>query len=283
MKHSVYSEYDSRQANLVESALLTVWPNLDPWFDDLVLVGGLVPRYICGDVAAPRVLPRPVTLDADLGIAVAASAGGMSSIQETLRDQGFRLTKNEGGVRYAKRVGDYTIPIDFLTDVPPNTHGTAMVDDIVANILPGINRALLTARNVTITGMDLTGVQQNLILRVCEVGPFLAMKLRAFASREQGKDAFDILYSLLHYDRGTEAAVSSFVEEVRADNAACPDALRCLELHFGSEKSLAPRKAADFFPGPVSSNDLSDVREQRLLIQQEMVNAANLLKAALRD
>ena len=182
----------------------------------------------------------------------------MSSIQETLRDQGFRLTKNEGGVRYAKRVGDYTIPIDFLTDVPPNTHGTAMVDDIVANILPGINRALLTARNVTITGMDLTGVQQNLILRVCEVGPFLAMKLRAFASREQGKDAFDILYSLLHYDRGTEAAVSSFVEEVRADNAACPDALRCLELHFGSENSLAPRKAADFFPGPVSSNDLSD-------------------------
>src|SRR5690348_6336828 len=143
MKHSVYTQYDSRQTNLVESALLTVWPNLDPWFDDLVLVGGLVPRYICGDVAAPRVLPRPVTLDADLGIAVAASAGGMSSIRETLRDQGFRSTENEGGVRYAKEVGDYTVPIDFLTDLPPNTHGTKLVDDIVANILPGINRALL--------------------------------------------------------------------------------------------------------------------------------------------
>src|SRR6185437_11026763 len=142
-----------------------------------------------------------------------------------------------------------------------NTHGTKLVDDIVANILPGINRALLTARNVNITGMDLTGVQQNLILRVCEVGPFLAMKLRAFISREQGKDAFDILYSLQHYDRGTEAAVSSFVEEVRADNAACPDALRCLELHFESENALGPRKAADFFPGPVSSNDTADARE----------------------
>jgi hypothetical protein len=107
------------------------------------------------------------------------------------------------------------------------------------------------------------------------------MKLRAFIQREEGKDAFDILYTLLHYDRGTAAAVAAFVEETRAGNAACPDALRCLEKHFHSEASLAPTKAARFFPGPATPNEPKDMHFQRLQIQQEMVNAAGLLKAAL--
>jgi len=107
------------------------------------------------------------------------------------------------------------------------------------------------------------------------------MKLRAFLHREAGKDAFDILYTLLHYDRGTAAAIDAFGAETRAENAACPDALRCLAKHFHSEASLGPTRAAEFFPGPVTSNEPADFRFQRLQIQQEMVNAARLLKAAL--
>jgi hypothetical protein len=151
----------------------------------------------------------------------------------------------------------------------------------VASVLPGINRALKTARAVTVTGQDLADQPQTATVRVCEAGPFLAMKLRAFIQREEGMDAFDILYTLLYYDRGTTAAVAAYVEETRAGNAACPDALRCLEKHFHSEASLAPTQAAQFFPGPVTPNEPADLRFQRLQIQQEMVNAARLLKAAL--
>jgi len=227
-------------------------------------------------------LPRPVTLDADMGIALGASAGGMSSLQFALLEKGFhKTTSPEGLIRYEKRIGDYSVPIDFLTESPPHSHGTAVVDDIVASVLPGINRALKTARTVTVTGKDLADNPQIATVRVCEVGPFLAMKLRAFIQREEGKDAFDILYTLLHYDRGTAAAVAAFVEETRAGNAACPDALRCLEKHFQSEASLAPTKAARFFPGPVTPNEPAGIGFQRLQIQQEMVNAAGLLKAAL--
>ena len=61
-----------------------------------------------------------------------------------------------------------------------------MVDDAPANILPGINRALASARQIKVTGMDLYGVtQENLSIRVCEAGPFLAMKLRAFVRRQR--------------------------------------------------------------------------------------------------
>jgi len=69
---------------------------------------------------------------------------------------------------------------------------------VAANILPGINRALASARSLTVRGLDLEGARQELTIRGCEVGPFLAMKLRAFARRQAPKDAFDILYTLLH-------------------------------------------------------------------------------------
>src|SRR5580704_11901925 len=116
---------------------------------------------------------------------------------------------------------------------------------------------------MTISGNDLAGVKQDQRVRVCEVGPFLVMKLRALGSRQEGKDAFDILYTLLHYDRGTAAAIAGFIAETQAHNSACPDALRCLEMHFGSEDALAPKKAAEFFPGPSSAREPPGVREQR--------------------
>lgn len=75
MKHETYSEYAPRQTALAESAFLTLWSTLGAWHADLVLVGGLVPKYLCGDLTQPRDLPRPATLDVDLGIALAADSG----------------------------------------------------------------------------------------------------------------------------------------------------------------------------------------------------------------
>jgi len=199
-----------------------------------------------------------------------------------LQAQGFRLSKDEfGGPRFVKTVGDFTIPLDFLTERPPATKGTAMVADVPANILPGINRALASARNVLVKGVDLQGAQQELTVRVCEAGPFLALKLRAFAWRQAPKDAFDILYTLLHYDRGTNAAVAAFGEEVRASNHACPDATACLSQHFRDEQSSAPVRAASFVLGQFAPRESEDIQFQRLQIQQEMVDAGRLLQNAI--
>jgi hypothetical protein len=53
---------------------------------------------------------------------------------------------------------------------------------------------------VSINVVDLQGAKQELTVRVCEAGPFLAMNFRGFAWRLAPKDAFDILYTLLHYE-----------------------------------------------------------------------------------
>jgi hypothetical protein len=217
-----------------------------------------------------------------LGIALGSSKGQYGTLATDLSAQGFRRSQDEsGGPRYVKTIGDVTVPVDFLAENSPSTQGTIVVDDIVANILPGIDRALATARKVEITGLDLYGITQTLNVRVCEVGPFLAMKLRAFANRQQPKDAFDIHYTLRYYDKGTEAAVEAFTEEVKVGNPACTDAIASLNEYFRDEQSSAPARAAHFLYGPVLPGESKDQRFRRQQIRQEVVDAAGLLKAAV--
>jgi len=284
MKFETHAQYDPLRVANAQSAFLTVWAGLGAWHSDLVLVGGLVPSYLCGDLSAPRLLPRPVTLDTDLGIELGATLGQYGSLQLDLQAQGFRLSKDEfGGPRFVKTVGDFTVPVDFLTEHPPATQGTTEVADVPANIVPGINRALALAREVMVKGVDLHGARQELTVRVCEAGPFLAMKLRAFARRQAPKDAFDLLYTLLHYDRGTPAAVAAFGEEIGARNAACPDAVACLRQHFRDEQSSAPVRAAMFVLGPPVPGESGDMRFRRLQIQQDVVDAGRLVLAAVPE
>lgn len=281
MKHETHGEYDAVIGRLAESALLSAWAGLGSWRDELVLVGGLVPRYLCKHPEGGLALPRPVTVDADLGISIGASMGQYGSLQMDLHAQGFRLD-SEGHARFVRKVGDYSVPLDFLTESPPATSGIAMVDGIPASITPGIDRALRSARNVPVRGLDLQGARQTCDVRVCEVGPFLALKLRAFAYRQAPKDAFDILYTMQHYDGGVQAAVDAFAEEARAGNPACPDALKCLSNHFADESSSAPIRAANFVFGQPTSSASDDTRLRRQQLQQRVVDAGRMLLDAVR-
>jgi hypothetical protein len=156
MKFETYREYDRRGIALAESAFITVWASLGSFHEDLVLVGGLVPKYLCGDKTRTANLPLPATLDVDIGIALAASAGQYGSISMDLAGQGFRMSEQYIG-RFEKNVEGFSIYIDFLVERPGASEGAVAVDDIRANILPGINRALAMARKVTVDGTDLHG------------------------------------------------------------------------------------------------------------------------------
>jgi hypothetical protein len=279
MKYETYSEYDPRHTALAESAFLTIWPTLGRWHSDLVLVGGLVPKYLCGDPTQTSDLPRPATLDVDIGIALASDSGQYGSLSWELSGQGFK-TSTKHPPRLEKPIGDFTVYVDFLVEHPPHSAGSVQVEDITASIIPGVNRALATARTVEVQGVDLHGAKQKFAARVCEVGPFLALKLRAFDSRQQPKDAFDILYTLRHYDRGSAAAIAAFAEEVRLGNPACPDALRTLREHFATEASPGPVKASHFVLGQMTPGESEHIRFQRTALRQDMVDAARALLRA---
>jgi hypothetical protein len=51
MKLPHHQDYEGRDTDLCERALLTIWPHLGDFQPNLSLVGGLVPRYLCRDPA----------------------------------------------------------------------------------------------------------------------------------------------------------------------------------------------------------------------------------------
>src|SRR6266699_3097900 len=127
-KFSSFAEYPTRSLAGAEAALLTAWASLERFHDDLVLVGGLAVKYLTKQGGG--LLPGPVTMDVDLGVTLAAEAGGQyGSMADDLTGQGFKC--DEKG-RYVRQFETMPVFIDFVTEHPTATSGTALVAGVPA-------------------------------------------------------------------------------------------------------------------------------------------------------
>ncbi len=86
MKFNHYTSYSEVITNHAGKVLASLWGALENYRHGMVLIGGLVPRFICSGNMNTTLL-RPVTLDVDLGISVAVD-GDMSPIDWKLRSIG---------------------------------------------------------------------------------------------------------------------------------------------------------------------------------------------------
>jgi hypothetical protein len=257
MKLPHHQDYDDRQTDLCERALLTIWPHLGDFQSNLSLVGGLVPRYLCRN---PAMEAR--TLDVDLGISIASGEGcSYQSLAFRLRDSGFHLRDN----RYVKEVEGHRLYLDFLTEAGTNAGGVIEVEDIRANTFIGVERAVQVVREVTIRGTDLLGATVTERIRICEAGPFLCLKLAAYGQRVASKDLFDIVQVVQSYDQGSANAAKLFRAE-KDINPAYAAALRVLNDRFSEVTGKAAVHYADFCVGAQSGTIPAD--DYRLMRQQ---------------
>jgi predicted nucleotidyltransferase len=270
-KYGNFGAYPQRSLLSAEAALLTVWPSLSRYHDDLVLVGGLAIHYLTRrDIQG---MPGAITLDVDLGISLASSGGQYGTIRSDLEGLGFVSE----GQRHVRRTGDIALYIDFLTEDPnQNALGSRVVDDVVANVVPGINRASACYRTVLVEGTDVYGAEQKCQVKVADVGPLLVLKLNAFGGlqgRRLPKDAYDILLTVTGFVDGPAAAIKSFWAEQSAKNPAYRVAIRVLEKDFSEIKHECPVRAAEF---------LGQSGLQREQIRQDLVTVATpLLRTAV--
>jgi hypothetical protein len=242
MKYEHYGDYTEEDTLRSESGLLTVWAVLREFRDELVLVGGLVPRYLCRQ--QPGEL-QAVTMDVDLGVCLGMSSGIYDTTKTRLNNAGFEWKDR----RFVKKIGNVNLFIDFLTDKPePDDADSVMVDDIPVSAQPGVQRALDICREVTVCGRDLYGAKVEEKIRVCEVGPYVCLKMLAYHNRAASKDVFDMVRCVRDYDRGAQAAVRLFREE-KDVNHAYPVALFILGERFTTEESKGPVQYADFCLG----------------------------------
>jgi predicted nucleotidyltransferase len=264
-KFGKIDDYPPRSLESAEAALLTAWRSLERYQDDLVLVGGLAVHYLTRrDVAG---LPGAVTLDVDFGITLGASGGQYGTIKTDLAGLGFASEGN----RLVRKFGDIALYLDFLTEDPPSVTGVRVVDDVIASVIPGVNRALASRRIVTMRGRDLYGVEQTCKVAVADIAPLLVLKLNAFGGptgRRSPKDAYDVLLAVTGFIDGPEAAVAVFRAEKDAGNPAYAAAIAVLRSDFFEANQDGPARAAEFFPG-----DLAD-RER---VRQQVVTVGRML------
>lgn len=245
-KFATFGAYPPASLATTESVLLTVWRTLERYEEDLVLVGGLAVNYLTRR-GLPG-LPGAVTMDVDFGITLGATGGQYCTIQSELAGLGFRVENR----RLVRPCGPLNLYIDFLTEAPPATTGTRMVDDVMASIIPGIDRALACRRRVTVAGRDLYGADQRCVIPIADIGPLLVMKLNAFGGptgRRLPKDAYDILLGVTGYLDGAQAAVEAFRREAGSGNTGYGTARAALTNDFIDANKDGPRRAAEFCRG----------------------------------
>ena len=251
-KFGTFSEYPKDSLASAEKALLTAWRSLERYHDDLVLVGGLAVHYLTKRTVAD--LPGAVTMDVDFGISLAASGDQYGTIQSDLSGLGF---KPEGN-RLVRKHGGLHPYLDFLTEDPPSLTGARMVDDVVASVIPGVNRALSCRREVSVKGPDLYGAEQDCKVAVADIGPLLVLKLNAFGGptgRRLPKDAYDMLLAVTGFVDGPATAVAAFQADARAGNTGYESALKSLRSNFTHPGQDGPMRAAEFHPGNVGNRD----------------------------
>jgi len=251
-KFGTFGDYPKESLLSAEAALLTAWRSLERYHDDLVLVGGLAVHYLTKrDVAG---LPGAVTMDVDFGISLAASGEQYGTIQTDLAGLDFKLE----GHRLVRKFGSLNLYLDFLTEDPPHLTGTRIVDDVVASVIPGVNRALACRRIVAVKGHDLYGAEQECKVAVADIGPLLVLKLNAFGGptgRRLPKDAYDVLLAVTRFVDGAEAAVAAFRAEAKARNTGYEFALKALQKDFSNPNQDGPIRAAQFHPGNANNRD----------------------------
>jgi hypothetical protein len=273
VKHEHHSKYAPEDTARAESALLTAWAILEEYRDELVLVGGLVPRYICKTPAGEL---QPVTMDVDVGIALGASSGQYDPIGVRLANSGFEFKDG----RFQKCFGKAILFLDLLTDRPErDSPNSAMVDDVPVSAVYGLQRALESYREVDIHGRDLYNAHVTERTRVCEAGPYICLKLLAYGNRHQSKDVFDLVRVVRDYDRGGPREAARLFRAESGLNPAYDIAMDVLHGHFDGVRSKGPAQYADFCLGGVGSQS----EDSRFLNAQRINEALEAAQVLLSD
>lgn len=253
----------SRQATLrCERALVTLIGSIGPWSRRVVLVGGLAPRYLVGDLP-PGASPHIGTTDVDLVIRLAVEHDfeTYKTLATNLKGSGFRLSRPS--FRWTRTVDGALVRVEFLCETDQVEAGRIYTPRQgtgsgfgALNIL-GAQLATQDYTEVAVAAERLDGGGlSSVTLRVAGLIPYVVLKILAFQERHHDKDAYDLVYTLVnHPGGGPGAAGRAAAASTVRQSPQVLDALRLLERRFMSADRDGPTAYANFEPYPGDTAD----------------------------
>lgn len=255
MKPKHQGGYSDLHAELCERTLVTLLRGLGPWKAGVYLAGGLVPRYLIRRPPDTEHVPPPHagTTDVDLvlDLDVLATVDAYNRLEQNLKTLGFVRGANDEGraqhFSWRKPVGEgVTVVVDLLCDAAAREGGQIAVlpgeRRLSALRIPGAHLVVMDHIEHPLTAdlLDGRGVASETV-RVANVVPFIVLKALAYDDRFEEKDAYDLVYCLMHYGGGPEDVAEQFVERKSRwpDEPLLERAEQILRARFATDERTA--------------------------------------------
>ncbi|MHB9150273.1 MAG: hypothetical protein ACYC33_09395 [Thermoleophilia bacterium] len=274
------SDYDARVTEWCERGLVTVIGNAGFWGRHLYLVGGLAPRYFVS-TENPTAPAHVGTQDIDLAVVLAldiVNAGEYETLERNLREAGFIQAPRAGDpdFRWRRDGGEVGIILEFLCDTDEVDPGRMFKPRSGS----GSRFRALNVRGVRLVATDYSlveieadrlneGGRSKVAVRITGLLPFVVLKAMAFVERHSGKDAYDLVYSLLNYAGGPAVAGLVMAESPAADDPLVSEALTLLAERFSESSNDAPTAYAEFL-------DVAGDVEARARLRNEAVETVRI-------
>lgn len=244
------SQYSFEKTELAERVLLEAWSRLGEFREHLVLIGGLVPRYITGQESTAQ---HCGTMDVDLGVSLAVrDQHTYKSIRETLENMGFVPGINEAGNErlhsFEKEIGGVSVNIDFLTTRyggPEDSLMRSVENELRAIQVEGLGLALNNPQVYEITGELLSGGRTTEKVNICRIIPFITLKALAFEKRREPKDVYDLVFVISNSPGEIKDLTSQLIDYERS-SSSFQHSLEVLQNRFQAIDRDGPVKYGQF-------------------------------------
>jgi hypothetical protein len=265
------------------------------WKNSIVLIGGLAPEILVK--ARPPDVPAYVgTADVDLvmDLAVMANPEAYATFEEVLQKNGFVPLAPDGKPswrwEFTTKSGT-KVRLEFVADDPDMEewkvravpeHGQLGALNVRQS---SIVFDLSETRTIKVELPGELGITQQDVRHADIVG-FTVLKILAFRSRGEGKDAHDLVYCLQHGEHAVDEIADRFVAALKSKHGAViQHALDGMRVAFGDDAETegfrkdGPTRGALF----EIAGDAPEDRERRLIRQREYSEIVNRLLNAVAD
>ena len=240
------NDYNREAVEAARSVLLEIVHVLGEYRDNIVLIGGWVPLFLCPSPEEPHIGSMDIDLALDHRELTEA---GYRTMQQLLVERGYKQGPQPFIFYRLVDVGgrQVRVEVDLLGGEYGGTgrgHRTQKVLDIRVRKARGADLAFDSPIEATLEGTLPSGAKDTVKLRVASLVPFIVMKSIALDERLKEKDSWDIYYCIRNHPAGAEGVATAFAPHI--DHGLVQEGLTLLAKHFDSVDGVGPSHVADF-------------------------------------
>lgn len=245
------SDYNEQEVDICLSIILELLTILGAYRSNIVLVGGWVPYFLLNKEGKEHI----GSIDIDLAL-------DPNKISNTVYETILQLLKKHGYAQgnqpfifnrtiESKNKTKYTIEIDLLSGEYGGTgrsHRTQKIHDIHARKSRGCDLAFKYNFTHLIKKEMPDGSVNEVKIQIADIIPFLVMKGMALWERLKEKDAYDIYFTILHYNGGVNKLIKLF-KPVNS-NKLVKEGLGKIKAKFDNINAIGPVGVVKFMEIP---------------------------------